>query len=198
MENSQVISTWFASDHHIGHKNILEYEKEYRPFSTIEEMRETIIERHNAVVKPNDIVYFLGDFAFGKHNIHHAGRFNGKKKLILGNHDTYPSSEYLTYFDKLYGVVFYERCVLSHMPVHPNGLGARWMLNIHGHLHSKKVKRAIGMMMDVPQEDGRIVTISTPIGEDTDPNYFNVSVEQNNLTPIHRDVIMERLKEVDQ
>lgn len=175
-----MIETFFCSDHHLGHTNILEYEKEHRPFDTVEEMREVIIQRHNEIVKPNDIVYFLGDFAFGKHNIAHAERFNGKKKLVMGNHDTYPTAEYLKYFDKLYGVLFWERCILSHNPVHPCGLGSRWMLNAHGHLHSKKV-------YDVSSQGLSF----------EDRNYFNCSLEQNNLTPFHRDQIMQRLKEIE-
>lgn len=173
--------TWFISDTHFGHENILEYEKEARPFSCLEEMHEVMIERWNNVVKPGDILYHLGDFAFGRHNIAIAERLNGKKRLVMGNHDTYPSSLYLNYFEKLYGCLFWHGCILSHMPVHPNGLGSRWLLNVHGHLHSKKVTYMSEESISVPTED---------------LNYFNVSCEQNNLTPIHRDKIMERLKEL--
>ena len=145
-------------------------------------MHEVMIERWNSVVKPKDTIYHLGDFAFGRHNIKIASRLNGRKRLVMGNHDAYPTSDYLDYFDKLYGVVFYERCILSHVPVHSNGFGARWMLNIHGHLHNKKVMTT--------QNDG------SNIYQIEDKKYLNVSVEQNNLTPIHKDVIIERLKEL--
>jgi len=196
-----MINTWFTSDHHFGHKNILEYEKEARPFATIEEMHETLIERWNSVVNPNDIVYHLGDFCFGKKNLIIAKRLNGKKKLVMGNHDTYPTSDYLHYFDKLYGVIFYNRCILSHSPVHPNGLGSRWMLNIHGHLHSKRVQHAINGLYSLKvnkDAEEKEILVRSPFDEqfEDDPNYFNVSVEQNNLTPIHWDVIAERLKEL--
>lgn len=172
-----MIDTWFTSDTHFGHKNILQYEPEARPFSTIEEMHEVMIERWNSVVKPYDVVYHLGDFCFGKHWIAIAKTLNGRKKLVMGNHDTYPSNEYLHYFDKLYGVVFWERCVLSHMPVHPNGLGSRWLLNCHGHTHSRDVKNIDG---------------------NKDINYFNCSVEKHGLKPVHRDVIMDRLRLIDE
>ena len=185
-----MINTFFTSDHHFGHKNILEYEKDARPFTTIEEMNETLIERWNDVVAPKDIVYHLGDFAFGKSNIKIAERLYGKKRLVMGNHDTYPTADYLSYFDKCYGVIFYNRCILSHSPVHPNGLGSRWMLNLHGHLHSKRVLRLMPKAYVYPK-----LTHIMPMTED-DPNYFNVSVEQNNLTPIHWDVIAARLKEL--
>lgn len=170
-----MIETYFISDTHFGHKNILEYEKKARPFNTIEEMNEKIIENWNKTIRPQDIIYHLGDFAFGKHNVTIAKRLNGKKRLVMGNHDTYPSALYLEYFEKLYGCVFWERCVLSHMPIHYNGLGARWKLNIHGHLHSKNIKNIEGQI---------------------DLNFYNVSCEQNNLTPIHRDVILLRLQEI--
>ena len=188
-----MINTWFISDTHFGHKNILEYEKEARPFSCLEEMHEVMIERWNSVVKPKDILYHLGDFAFGRHALSIASRLNGQKRLVMGNHDTLATAEYLNYFDKLYGVIHLHQCILSHIPVNPMNLGSRWFLNVHGHLHSKRVKRPIGMMMDVPTDTGQIVTISTPICEHEDPNYFNVSCEQNNLTPIHYDVIKDRI-----
>ena len=183
-----MINTWFISDTHFGHKNILEYEREARPFSSIEEMHEVMIENWNRVVGSQDIVYHLGDFAFGRHNIQIAERLNGKKRLVMGNHDTYPTADYLKYFDKLYGVVFYERCILSHTPVHPNGLGSRWMLNVHGHLHSNRVKK-------LNDDNIQLAYLRDDYIEDR--NYFNVSCEQNNLTPIHKDVVMERLKELD-
>jgi len=182
-------SVWFTSDSHFGHKNILEYEKEHRNFSTIEEMNEFLIEKWNSVVKPKDTIYHLGDFCFGRKNIDIAARLNGNKQLILGNHDCYPSIDYLKYFEKLYGVTYWKQCVLSHMPVHHNGLGARWMLNLHGHLHSKTVQiPAIGC-----DRYGNQV----PYMKD-DINYFNVSVERHNLTPVHSDLIMERIKELNQ
>lgn len=177
-----MIETWFTSDTHFGHKNIIQYEPENRPFKTLEEMHEVMIERWNSVVKPNDIVWHLGDFCFGKSWLPIARKLNGKKKLVLGNHDTYVSSAYLDYFEKLYGVVQWEQCILSHVPVHVNQLGSRWFLNVHGHLHSKQVTDSI----EVNRKGDTI--------ESVDLNYFNVSVEQNNLTPFHRDDIMSRIK----
>jgi calcineurin-like phosphoesterase family protein len=176
--------TWFISDTHFGHKNILVYEKDARPFENIEVMNETIIDRWNSVVNPKDSVYHLGDFAFGKHNINIASRLAGRKFLVLGNHDTYTSDLYLHHFQKLYGVLFWQRCILSHVPVNANGLGARWLLNVHGHLHSKNVRRIY-----------HIDPEGFPVDE-FDPNYFNVSCEQNNLTPINADIIRERIKEL--
>ena len=52
-------------------------------------MNEDLIKRWNSVVKPNDIVFHLGDFMFGNINRfwEFRSRLNGKIYLIHGNHD---------------------------------------------------------------------------------------------------------------
>jgi calcineurin-like phosphoesterase family protein len=147
------------------------------------------------VVGKKDIIYHVGDVAFGRLSLQLVSLLNGSKRLILGNHDTYPTNLYLQYFQKLYGVLFWERCIISHIPVHARSLGARWMLNIHGHLHSRRVKRNIYDIMEMQTDQGP-VQFSKFHHEEEDPNYLNVSCEQNNLTPINADVIRERLKEL--
>ncbi len=176
-------NTWFISDTHFGHANILEFEKEARPFESLEEMHEVMIERWNNTVNPGDSVYHLGDFCFGRKNIEIGSRLNGKKFLVLGNHDTYPSADYLCWFDRLFGATFWKNCILSHVPVHPDQLGKRSAINVHGHLHSRRVKETI-------MEFTSCETIVD------DRRYFNVSCEQNNLTPIHADCILLRVKEI--
>jgi calcineurin-like phosphoesterase family protein len=47
---------------------------------------EALIENWNKMVKKGDTVYILGDFAFRDHN-HYLMALNGKKIIILGNHD---------------------------------------------------------------------------------------------------------------
>lgn len=150
--------TFFIGDTHFGHKGIINFEstKPYRPFSCIQEHDEELIRRWNHAVGPKDNVWHLGDFCFGKHNIAIAGRLNGYKRLVLGNHDHYGIEEYLKYFAKIYGVAQYKGAVLSHIPVHP-GQFDRYHTNIHGHLHTNAIK---------------------------DCRYVNVSCEQINLTPI--------------
>lgn len=195
-----MINTWFTSDTHFGHKNILEYEKEHRPFASLEEMHEVMIERWNYVVKPKDKVYHLGDFAFGRKNISIAGKLNGRKILILGNHDVYPMAEYMPYFYRIYGVLYWKRCILTHVPVHSYsqyehfisyGFQVPYFLNLHGHLHSNKIiKPVASSSMIIDDKDASITSVE-------DINYLNVSCEQNNLTPIHSDVIMQRLMEIE-
>jgi calcineurin-like phosphoesterase family protein len=56
-------SVWFTADFHFGHFNIIRYCN--RPFAISEEMDSVICERVNACAKPNDVLYFLGDFCLG-------------------------------------------------------------------------------------------------------------------------------------
>lgn len=178
--------TWFTSDHHFGHANILTFEPVARPFNSVNEMNEALIARWNAVVCKHDRVYHLGDFAFGRHNIGMAAYLNGQKRLVMGNHDRYTTADYLKYFLSLHGAIYWNECVLTHMPVHRDQLKHRAKLNLHGHLHSHKVLLPGNL-------------IGKGAGTNMDPidyKYMNVSVEQNNLTPINADIILQRLKDL--
>lgn len=78
---------YFTSDTHYFHKNIIEYCN--RPFNTVEDMNEYLIEQHNARVKPEDTLYHLGDFCFGGVQKWNSilDRLQGKIVLVKGNHD---------------------------------------------------------------------------------------------------------------
>ena len=79
---------YFTSDLHFGHRNIIDYAK--RPFSSTHEMDEHYIRMWNNKVRSNkDIVYVLGDFSMlGREKTREIlKRLNGRKILIIGNHD---------------------------------------------------------------------------------------------------------------
>lgn len=77
----------FSSDHHFGHLRIIEYAQ--RPFRDIHHMREELVRRWNEAVAPEDVVIYGGDWAMGhlEETVPVAGRCNGYKVLLLGNHD---------------------------------------------------------------------------------------------------------------
>jgi calcineurin-like phosphoesterase family protein len=129
---------YVISDTHFGHKKIIEFEKASRPFSTIEEHDRELVARWNAVVKPKDTVWHLGDVYFGKDGHAVLGSLNGLKKLVLGNHDHYPLEIYQRYFAKIFGAAEYGNCLLTHVPVHECQM-YRYQANIHGHMHHNKI-----------------------------------------------------------
>ena len=80
------MNTFFTSDTHFGHANIIKYCK--RPFSSVEDMDNALIHNWNAIVRPEDTVYHLGDFAVGGGPAApYLRRLNGTIHFCLGNHD---------------------------------------------------------------------------------------------------------------
>ena len=168
-------NVWFISDTHFGHGNILKFtygEAPLRPFYTIDEMDEAMIERWNVMVKPTDRVYHLGDVAMAKRHIATVGRCNGRKVLLRGNHDIFRLRDYTPYFEDIraYKVYPAHGIICSHIPISPRQLEYRFNLNVHGHLHAGFI----------PDE-----TNVKP-----DPRYLNVSVERTNYTPISLEEIL--------
>jgi calcineurin-like phosphoesterase family protein len=175
---------FFASDHHFHHRKIVEgftasgKEPTSRPFSSIEEHDEILIQNHNMVVRPEDTVWFGGDvFLSGgdgkEFNYDLLNRMNGNKKLILGNHDTHRKIEsYRPYFSQIVGYSemagHFGKIILSHIPVHTSQFDTRFKANIHGHTHSFCID---------------------------DPRYFNISMEAINYIPISYESIKKILKD---
>lgn len=166
---------FFISDTHFFHENILKFTgadgNRIRPFDSIEEMHEYMIEKWNSVVKDGDYVYHLGDVTFqyngAFNNLMH--RLKGDKRLIVGNHDKIWNPALSANFQKadLWKGFSEHNFTASHMPLRLEGLrdGA---FNVHGHIHQN--------MMD-------------------DGHYINVSVEVRDYTPVH---IEEIGKEIEQ
>ena len=91
---------FYTSDTHFGHALMLSptlTKTRPRPFANTSEMDEVLIRNWNAVVRPDDIVYHLGDFAFGLGDELRVrslfARLMGRKRLIIGNHDVRKGGE---------------------------------------------------------------------------------------------------------
>lgn len=138
--------TFFTSDTHLGHANILKLGRG-RPFASIEEHDETIVKRWNAVVGPDDDVWHLGDFAY--RSTPEAGqrvfdRLNGRKNLIRGNHDeeatlALPWASVQPYAEIEIIADRKRKLVLFHYPMQEWagfwGKGRGQTIHLHGHTH---------------------------------------------------------------
>jgi calcineurin-like phosphoesterase family protein len=91
-ENAFVTSDW-----HLGHDKSIMYDK--RPFTDIQHMHRVLINNYNATVGPHDICYFLGDIGWHDAGFDLIQKLNGKKILILGNHDKGKQKMYKMGFD---------------------------------------------------------------------------------------------------
>lgn len=139
---------WVISDTHFGHQNIIDYCN--RPFKTAYLMNEVIRDNWNSVVKPQDKVYHLGDVYMGWNQKESALQFltslNGKKRLILGNHDNGKDQTLQLAFQKIDVWRMWPEfgLLMTHVPVHESALfrgktgneeKPKQLLNIHGHIH---------------------------------------------------------------
>lgn len=170
---------YVIADTHFGHDNIITFEKEYRGhFKNTKEMDEYLVQRWNQMVMPNDVVYHLGDVAF-KGSLDIVKRLNGKKHLIMGNHDNNVLTERFIEvgFSSIHGMLKVNRkYFLTHCPMHSVELEMYpTMKNIHGHIHSRWVFRNENNLM-------------------LDDRYINVGVELTNFEPIPLEMINQYLE----
>lgn len=129
----------FVSDTHFLHQGIIRAMR--RPFASIEEHDEALIFAWNAVVRPRDTVYHLGDFALGpaEEAAKIFGRLAGRKCLIAGNHDT--KSRRLPWAEQHDGIreisVDHTHIILCHYPMRSWARAFRGSLHLYGHVHAR-------------------------------------------------------------
>jgi calcineurin-like phosphoesterase family protein len=190
---SKFVNRFVISDTHFGHTNSWEKFKladgctPLRPFTSTEEMDETMIERWNAKVKPQDTVYHLGDVVINQKSLHLVKRLNGRKILIRGNHDIFKDKQYAEVgFEQIHGVrVFVDKFILSHIPLHPDCVTERFKVNVHGHLHANEIMQEY--------DTGMGSTWHADYDTRPDPRYLCVSVEHTNYEPLHFDEVQARI-----
>ena len=189
---SKFVNRFVISDTHFSHRNSWEKFKRadgspLRPFTSNEEMDETMIERWNAKVKPHDTVYHCGDVVINRKHLHLVKQLNGRKILIRGNHDIFRDEDYREVgFEQIHGVrVFVDKFILSHIPLHPDCVTGRFRVNVHGHLHANEVMWTRTFKDESDQSGGN------PYRQvhEADPRYLCVCVEQTNFTPLHFDEV---------
>jgi calcineurin-like phosphoesterase family protein len=151
--NRDMANTWFTSDFHFGHFNIIRYCN--RPFESTEEMDAHIADRMNQCVKPNDTLYFLGDFCMGSVEkvAAYRKRLNCKTiHFVEGNHDkvTRKSQSVFASWSYLSEIhVGKQGIVLCHyaMRVWPHSGRGAWQL--YGHSHGNLPDEPLSLSMDV-------------------------------------------------
>ncbi len=181
-------NVFFTSDTHFNHANIIKHCD--RPFSSVDEMNEVIINNWNSVVKTNDIVFHLGDFAFGGVGVWQTirGRLNGKIIIIKGNHD---NQNWSSSFNALFSEI--SRCLLvrienqliylTHFPLLCFDGDANYdTWNLYGHVHTRPNAES--------RDLERVRTLCYP-------TQYDVGVDNNHFAPVSfyqvRDVINKRM-----
>lgn len=179
------VNIFFTSDLHFGHKNIMRFCN--RPYNSIEEMDEALINNWNSVVNENDIVFNLGDFAFATNRRWREllSILKGNHYLIMGNHDytRYPGDSVMKLFKGVYSQLLLKidnRYVyLNHFPFLCYGGSYREpynaVYNLFGHVHSG------------PNSSG----LDTDRLTNLFPYQYDVGVDNNNYTPVSWNKVKE-------
>lgn len=180
-----MIQIYFTSDLHFSHKNIAKFCPTFRPYGTdIEKMDMALIDYWNAIVKPDDVVYNLGDVSFS-HNLKHIektlSQLNGQHHLILGNHDGVIAAHKEKFLNKLKNdgnpilssVQDYlklklpehkQTLVLFHYPIHEWDGCHKGYYHLHGHIHDR-VAQVQGRILNVGFDlHGRFLTMADITG----------------------------------
>ena len=170
-------TTWYLGDSHFSHRNIIKFAdadgNRHRPWDTIEEHDQAIVDAINEHVGEHDKLIHMGDVAMNPRglNLMHAIKCQNRV-LIPGNHDMEHISKYTELFKDIKGckVLRGAGMIVSHYPVHPSQLDSRYRFNIHAHTHANLVLDKFGQ---------------------PDPRYICLSLEQTNFRPVSFDEIVK-------
>lgn len=141
---------YITSDLHFWHKGVLNFCPNTRKWSDVEEMNKSLIEHWNSKVKPNDVIFHLGDFCFKARQATQEimDQLNGSIVWIRGNHDYkvfnqigLPSYDYLEI--KFDGV----KVCMMHYPISCWNQQGRGSVLLHGHTHGSFQTK--GRILDV-------------------------------------------------
>jgi len=134
---------FFTSDTHFGHYNIIKYCK--RPWHSVAEMDEALINNWNNTVKLKDEVWHLGDFRMGRGDPRdYLSRLNGRIHLICGNHDRCVNNS-LGGFYSIQNYkelkLFKKKIILMHYPMRTWNKSHRGSWHLFGHVHGTMTKQ---------------------------------------------------------
>ena len=184
-EGSEV---FFTSDLHFRHGNIIKYCK--RPFETVQEQTEKLIENWNKTVPDTATVFILGDFAFATKNQWRGflNRITGKKYLILGNHDRHediPTEMFEDVVDLAKVSIKikdheWKTFILSHRPILCWEGSNDGSIMLYGHVHT----------CTNPEVDE---TIDSELVKLMPKNSWDVGVDNNNYTPVSVHEVLEKI-----
>lgn len=134
------MNIFFTSDTHLGETR---FGIMNRPgFADAQSMVDHLVEVHNSIVAPEDLVYHIGDVCYDKapEFLPQISRFNGHKVLIRGNHDrVFDDKELEPYFENIYAEGAGVKLDIEGIPCYANHyphLGVSNCFNLTGHIHS--------------------------------------------------------------
>ena len=140
---------FYISDVHLFCKSQTNQGVNYdnRPFETVDEMNQHIVQRWNTRVTNADKVYILGDLALRGRSgalIGLVAQLKGRKILVIGNHDDISDCRYQQLFEEIVPYKEVEdafggknyKLVLQHYPILMWKNQHRGTIHLYGHVHN--------------------------------------------------------------
>lgn len=140
------------SDHHFFHHKIIEMAERPFPYcgnnpctaNCVKEMNDFMVRKWNENVEDDDVVYYVGDFAFGTPNlwVPILRKLRGHKILIRGNHDPSVAKCLQVGWPQVHSQMSVttasnHRVLLRHKPWSEGSIPLGVELVIHGHIHNR-------------------------------------------------------------
>lgn len=193
------MNTYFTSDTHFHHKNIVRgttswenIEKEsniqkVRDFDTLEEHDEVLIKSINSLAKYNDELYHLGDWSFGGHE--QIKKFRDRLEcrnihLVFGNHDQYIEPINSVYREQFSSCQYYKELLLK-IDSMKSGQYTKTRLILSHYAMRVWNKSHHGSIMLYGHSHGTLPSFGKSM---------DVGVDTNNLYPYHLDEIIDKMK----
>ena len=175
---------FFTSDLHLGHSQMLA--KLDRPFESVADMNEKLIDNINETVGSYDVLYILGDISCGMGrdaSAEYLRKINCKElHLLKGNHDKDYSELGIFKSIEDYRELHYgpdnRRFCLFHFPIRYWAGQRGGSVQLHGHIHSKGDKYN---MRNFERKQWQ----------------YDVGVDANGYHPVCIDEILELIAEFD-
>lgn len=175
---------FFTADLHLNHKAILTM-GHGRPFKSLEEMEEIIVNNWNKKVSSRDDVYVLGDVFWGLKYYQIQSimdRLHGKKHLIIGNHDqlnqNINSNRWVEIVESKILEMDNNAVILSHHPQMEWDHYYYDSYHLYGHVHGTLNLARYTMLR--PHKN---------------MNCWDVGVDNNNFEPLSFNEIKSKIKE---
>lgn len=176
---------WFTSDTHFGHENAIGFTN--RPYDSIRQMNASLVDAINYWVKPDDVLYHLGDFSF-RIPLEQAAEIRSKINckeihLIPGNHDKNWKDRSVKGSFVVEPVICTvkdgsKKFVLSHYPIADWAGMAHGSIHLHGHIHS------VGTEYNQANKDRRLYR-------------YDVGVDANDYRPVCLDEIYSWFEDIE-
>lgn len=161
-------NVWFMSDPHFGHHNLAtvngsNWSSGQRPFDSVEEHNDTIINSINTTIKSDDVLVIAGDITLNNARdkrsldkaLSYLNRINCRYiYMVVGNHDKgimyeltkrYRKLPYHPIIDRFVMIAevfririkgISERVIVSHLPFNSWDHCYKGSIHLHGHVHN--------------------------------------------------------------